>query len=119
MKFRLIEDQRDTFKVRAMCDVLGVSPAGYYAWRSRPERTVTPHWCNPIEDDLCRRHVALTCGVHNSGDDIFDIALHKLFGEQRYLVSRALCRAGGISGLTFLEHLLSPCYQPVDEVAFV
>src|ERR1700730_4485961 len=21
-------------------------------------RTVTPHWCNPIEDDLCRRHIA-------------------------------------------------------------
>ena len=37
MKFRLIEDQRDTFRVRAMCDVLSVSPAGYYAWRSRPE----------------------------------------------------------------------------------
>jgi putative transposase len=37
MKFRLIEDQRDTFPVRAMCDVLDVSPAGYYAWRSRPE----------------------------------------------------------------------------------
>jgi putative transposase len=37
MKFRLIEDQRETFPVRAMCDVLGVSPAGYYVWRSRPE----------------------------------------------------------------------------------
>jgi hypothetical protein len=29
MKFRLIEDQRDTFTVRAMGDVLGVSPAGH------------------------------------------------------------------------------------------
>ena len=37
MKFRLIEDQRDTFPVRVVCDGMGVSPAGYYAWRGRPE----------------------------------------------------------------------------------
>ena len=37
MKFRLIEDQRETFPVRVMCDVMDVSPAGYYAWRGRPE----------------------------------------------------------------------------------
>ena len=37
MRFRLIEDQRDVWPVRVMCDALSVSPAGYYDWRSRPE----------------------------------------------------------------------------------
>ena len=37
MKFRIIEDQRETFQIRVLCDVMGVSPAGYYAWRGRPE----------------------------------------------------------------------------------
>ena len=35
MKFRLIADQRETFPVRVMCDVMDVSPVGY--WRGRPE----------------------------------------------------------------------------------
>ena len=37
MKFRIIEDQRETFPIRVLCDVMGVSPAGYYAWRGLPE----------------------------------------------------------------------------------
>jgi putative transposase len=36
MSFRFIEDHRDIYAVRVLCDVLEVSPAGYYAWRSRP-----------------------------------------------------------------------------------
>jgi putative transposase len=37
MRFCFIEDRRDEYPVRTMCAVLGVSPAGYYNWRSRPE----------------------------------------------------------------------------------
>jgi transposase InsO family protein len=37
MRFRFIEDRRADYPVTLLCDVLGVSPAGYYAWRSRTE----------------------------------------------------------------------------------
>jgi putative transposase len=37
MRFRFIEDHRADYPVRVMCGALDVSPAGYYAWRSRLE----------------------------------------------------------------------------------
>ncbi len=37
MRFRFIEDRRADSPVTIMCEVLAVSPAGCYAWRSRPE----------------------------------------------------------------------------------
>src|SRR6201981_434590 len=38
MRFRFIEDRRADYPVKIMCDVLGVSPAGYYAWRGGAQR---------------------------------------------------------------------------------
>src|ERR1700745_611499 len=38
MRFRFIEDRRADYPVRILCSALEVSPAGYYAWRSRPNR---------------------------------------------------------------------------------
>jgi len=34
--FRFIDGHRDQWPIRVLCDALGVSPAGYYAWRGRP-----------------------------------------------------------------------------------
>jgi putative transposase len=63
MRFRSIEDRRFDYPVKIMCGVLGVSPAGYCAWRARPEsqRSVT----NPREGSLIQRitrEVMLTVG---------------------------------------------------------
>jgi putative transposase len=33
----MVEDCRDAWPVQQLCHVLGVSTAGYYAWRSRPD----------------------------------------------------------------------------------
>ena len=36
MRYQFIENHRKVFPVRRMCNVLTVSPSGYYAWRRRP-----------------------------------------------------------------------------------
>jgi putative transposase len=55
MRFRFIEDCRAEYPVTIMCDVLEVSPAGYYAWRARPEsrRSVANR---ALLDDIKRVH---------------------------------------------------------------
>ena len=46
MRFRFIEDCRSDYPVKIMCGVLAVSPAGYYAWRARPESPRPPPTVN-------------------------------------------------------------------------
>jgi putative transposase len=55
MRFRFIEDRRADYPVTILCEVLGVSPAGYYAWRARPEsqRAVANR---ALVDDIKRVH---------------------------------------------------------------
>src|SRR5260370_13453075 len=55
MRFRFIEDRRVDYPVTSLCDVLGVSPAGYYAWRSRPESRRSPA-NRTLVDDIKRVH---------------------------------------------------------------
>jgi transposase InsO family protein len=45
MRFRVVEDCRNLWPVQALCSVLGISTAGYYAWRTRPDskRAIDDH----------------------------------------------------------------------------
>jgi putative transposase len=64
MRFRFIEDRRADYPVTIMCEVLGVSPAGYYAWRSRPESRRSAANRHLI-DDIKRVHRG-ACGRYGS-----------------------------------------------------
>jgi len=64
MRFRFIEDRRANYPVSLMCDVLGVSPAGYYAWRARPESRRSAA-NRALVDDIERVHRE-ACGRYGS-----------------------------------------------------
>jgi putative transposase len=50
MKFRMVEDCRDAWAVQSLCRVLGISTAGYYAWRSRPDSKRAVEDCALLAD---------------------------------------------------------------------
>ena len=57
MTFAFIEQHARTWPVRLMCRVLGVSPSGFYAWRSRPESARSAS-NRQLLDDVQRIHAA-------------------------------------------------------------
>ena len=62
MSFCFIEDHRDSYPVQLMCSVLEVSPAGYYAWRARPQSARSAANCElltaikRVHQDNCGRY---------------------------------------------------------------
>jgi putative transposase len=50
MRYRFIEEHRETYKIRSMCEVLKVSRSGYYAWESRQ-----PSLCQRGNEELLRQ----------------------------------------------------------------
>ena len=51
----MVEDYRGTWPVHELCRVLGLSTAGYYAWRSRPESKRAAEDC-ALLGDIRRAH---------------------------------------------------------------
>ena len=95
MRFAFIEDHRGIWPVPVMCDVLGVSTAGYHAWRSGPESKLA------IEDgaslgDIRRVHEA-------SGGRYGSPRVHAAFRADGRKVGRGkverLMRRHGVRGL--------------------
>ena len=64
MRFKLIDAAKKEFPVQRLCKVLGVSPSGYFAWKSRPA-------CRRQREDLVllahvRSAFALSNGTYGS-----------------------------------------------------
>src|SRR4051794_27359281 len=51
MRFALIDAAKEDFPVQRLCQVLGVSQSGYFAWRSRPAS------CHQWEDLVLLAHI--------------------------------------------------------------
>jgi len=64
MKFGFVDEHRNIWPVRVMCEALSLSVSGYYAWRSRPE---SPRSCNnrALLEDICLIH-AESSGAYGS-----------------------------------------------------
>lgn len=91
MKFRFIQQHRSAFRVSLMCQVLGVSRAGYYAWRQRkPSR-------RELANRVLRRLIRLRHQEHRS---VYGYRrLHALLRQEQVVGKNRLARLMREEGL--------------------
>jgi len=76
-RFRFVEQEKARYSVRILCSALGVSPSGYYAWRSRgPSARATSD--ASLADEIRRSHARSrgTYGVPRVWADLADAGFH-------------------------------------------
>lgn len=95
MRYRFIEGNRGRFAVDRMCDMLGLSASGYYAWRRRPESR------RSRED---RRLLALIRSVHQESRCSYGSP--RVWRELRY--RGETCGLNRVARLMRQEQLQSP-----------
>lgn len=96
MRYRAIQEHDRRYPIRLMCRALTVSPAGYYAWRSRPEshRAVsTRTWLSAIR--VIHRESRETYG----SPSIWDALIKRGHGVGEHRIAR-LMRVEGIRAKT-------------------
>ena len=98
MKFGFVDEHRKVWPVRVMCEVLGLSASGYYAWRVRPESSRAAA-NRALLDDIRRIH-AESSGTYGSP------RVHAILRGHGRRVGRSrierLMRRAGIRGLAAL-----------------
>lgn len=77
MTFALIDEEKSHHTISRMCRVLGVTAAGYHAWKNRPRSA------RAIEDELIKERITFhhdasngTYGVPRLFDDLADEGIH-------------------------------------------
>lgn len=99
MKFALIHEEKSHHTVSRMCRVLGVTAAGYHAWRIRP-KSARARQDEHLKERIVFHHEASrgTYGVPRLYDDLADEGIH----VSRKRIAR-LMRELGISGVSGRE----------------
>lgn len=115
MKFSLIDEEKSHHSISRMSRVLGVTAAGYYAWRSRPRSA------RLIEDERIKKRIVFhheasrgTYGVPRLYDDLADEGIH----VSRKRIAR-LMRELGIAGVSGREGARRRRKSTVAETAAV